>query len=78
MTKQVALADDAYELLDQFRGPSESFSDVVRRWGAEARRKALLDSAGAWSWMTEQEAQRITDEIRANRRASRTRKVPEL
>lgn len=72
VSKQIALADDAYESLKALRRAGESFTDVVRRLADEARRKELLALAGAWK-LTATEAKRITDEIYAARRASRPR-----
>lgn len=74
MTRQVALSDDAYELLKALRLPAESFSDVVRRLGERARRDALMKLAGSWK-ISEAEAKRITDQVYARRKEGRFRKV---
>jgi predicted CopG family antitoxin len=46
MAKNVALADDVYEMLQKEKREGESFSDVIRRLGR--RRGSLLEFAGAW------------------------------
>lgn len=74
MTKQIAVADDVYDLLRALRKPAESFSDTIRRLGQTARKEALMGLAGSWK-ISAEEARRITDEIHANRRASGFRKV---
>ena len=68
MTRQVALADDAYEQLSQIKRPGESFSDVVRRMVAQERRRMLMGVAGAWK-MSDDEAKKIFDPIFAWRKA---------
>lgn len=77
MTRQVSLADDAYETLARLRRPDESFSDVVRRLGETARQEALLSVIGAWK-MPAEEAERLTREIYARRRAGKPRKPADL
>lgn len=66
MTRQVALADDAYDQLAKIRRPNESFSDVVRRLCEEERRRILQSLAGSWK-MSEDEV-RVFDEIHAFRK----------
>ena len=61
MTRQVALADDAYDQLAKFRRPDESFSDVVRRLCEEERQRVLRSLAGSWK-MSDDEA-KVFDEI---------------
>lgn len=75
VSKQVNLSDEAYEYLVKFRGTSESFSDVVRRWGEEARQRALVDALGTWD-LTEAEADKILGDIYSTRRRARTRGTP--
>lgn len=67
MTKQVALADDAYELLSTFRRRDESFSDIVRRLCEDERKRVLRSLAGVWKPYDE-EAKRMTEEIYAQRK----------
>lgn len=47
MTKNIAIADDVYEILAKEKREGESFSDVIRRLGK--RRRSLLEFAGAWA-----------------------------
>lgn len=53
MAKNIAVADDVYELLSKEKRQGESFSDVIRRLGK--RRKSLLEFAGAWADIPEDE-----------------------
>lgn len=63
MTKTIGLSDDAYEALATVKHPGESFSDVTRRLVAEHRkRRSITESAGTWP-MTEEEAERLMEEI---------------
>ena len=42
-TKNIAISDEAYQMLKALKGPSESFTDVVERI---TRRSAVLELAG--------------------------------
>lgn len=42
-TKNIAISDEAYQMLKALKGPSESFTDVIERM---TRRSAVLDLAG--------------------------------
>ena len=46
MPKQVQLSDDAYTTLAALKGPTESFSDVVRRLAAAAKDLTALRGLG--------------------------------
>ncbi|MBI2077584.1 MAG: antitoxin VapB family protein [Euryarchaeota archaeon] len=74
MTRQISVADDVYDLLRALKRPAESFSEAIRRLGETARKNAILELAGSWK-ISDEEAKRITDDIYANRKASRFRKV---
>lgn len=63
MVKTISLADDAYEDLSSLKRHGESFSDVARRLASEhRRRRSIVESAGSWP-MSEEEAERLTQEI---------------
>jgi predicted CopG family antitoxin len=52
MTKNIAIADDAYLLLARHKRPDESFSEVIReRFG----KRKLTDFAGIWADVPESE-----------------------
>lgn len=53
MAKNIAVADDIYEMLTKEKREGESFSDVIRRLGK--RRKSLLEFAGAWADIPDEE-----------------------
>lgn len=67
MTKNISLADDAYDALRRAKRPGESFSDVARRLARESRRRSLVDFIGAWE--EDDEVDGIFDDI-ARRRES--------
>ncbi|OGS59797.1 MAG: hypothetical protein A3K59_09430 [Euryarchaeota archaeon RBG_19FT_COMBO_69_17] len=53
MAKNIAVADDVYAMLSKEKREGESFSDVIRRLGK--RRKSLLEFAGAWADIPDEE-----------------------
>jgi len=53
MAKNIAVADDVYDLLTKEKREGESFSDVIRRLGK--RRRSLLEFAGAWADIPDEE-----------------------
>ncbi len=57
MAKNIAVADDVYELLVKEKRGEESFSDVIRRLAS--RRGHLSDMAGALADLPEEEFQRF-------------------
>ncbi len=57
MAKNIAVADDVYELLVHEKRGEESFSDVIRRLAS--RRGHLSDMAGALADLPEEEFQRF-------------------
>lgn len=63
MAKNVALADDVYDLLTREKGVEESFSDVIRR--LTKRKKSLLEFAGVWADIPEAEFREMEAAIRA-------------
>lgn len=53
MAKTIAIANDVYVMLSKEKGHGESFSDVIRRlW---KRKKSLLQFAGGWSDISDEE-----------------------
>ena len=57
MARNIAVADDVYEWLTKEKREGESFSDVIRRLGK--RRKSLLEFAGAWADIPDEEFQEM-------------------
>ena len=53
MAKNIAVADDVYEMLAKERRKEESFSDVIRR--LTGRRGSLMDCYGMWADIPEEE-----------------------
>lgn len=73
MTKNISLADDAYDALHQAKRPGESFSDVARRLARESRRRSLVDLIGAWE--EDDAADAIFDDIARRRESDFGRRV---
>jgi predicted CopG family antitoxin len=53
MAKNVALADDVYEILQKEKREGESFSEVIRRW--HRSKGSLMDCYGLWADIPEEE-----------------------
>ncbi len=53
MAKNIAVADDVYEMLTKAKQESESFSDVIRRW--RRNKGSILDFYGMWADIPEKE-----------------------
>jgi len=66
-TKNIAISDEAYQMLKALKGPSESFTDVIERI---TRRSAVLELAGI---MSKREATSIEKRVKNIRRRSSQR-----
>lgn len=66
MTKNVSLADDAYDALAAVKRPGESFSDVTRRLARAEARRVLFDPSFKLD-ISEAEAKREIAAIYAER-----------
>lgn len=53
MAKNIAVADDVYEMLAKEKREGESFSDVIRRW--HRGQGSLMDAYGMWADIPEKE-----------------------
>ncbi len=68
-TKTISIMDDVYELLKASKAPEESFSDQIRRLAKT--KGSILEFAGAWSDMSEEEISAIKAKIEQGRKANR-------
>lgn len=66
-TKNIAISDEAYQMLKALKRPSESFTDVIERM---TRRSAVLELAGI---MSKTEATRVEKRVKETRRKSSRR-----
>ena len=66
-TKNIAVSDEAYQMLKALKRPSESFTDVIERI---TRRSAVLDLAGI---VSKTEAASIEKHVKNIRRQSSQR-----
>jgi predicted CopG family antitoxin len=60
-SRNISVTDDVYELLTKMKLKNESFSDTIRRL---ARRRNLVDCAGAWSDVPEEEMRAFEEGLR--------------
>jgi predicted CopG family antitoxin len=60
-TKVISIMDDAYELLVKNKKAGESFSEVIRR--VVPKKKNIMDCAGLWSYMSDEEFNRLKKDI---------------
>lgn len=72
MARNVALSNDAYEMLERLKRPGESFSDVVKRVVEKPSRPDWKDSIGALKG--DKEAEEIFDKILKERHVIRKRR----
>lgn len=63
-TKTITIMEDAYKLMAMEKMPNESFSDLVRR---KFRNADLLQFAGAWKDMSDEQAEELKASVRAVR-----------
>ena len=68
-TKTITIMDDAYGLLKSRKLKNESFSDVIRR-ELNKSKKPLIDFAGAWNFLDEDDIMIIKQTIRESRKES--------
>ncbi len=61
--------DDAYDLLRALKSKDESFSDEIRRIASS--REGIMDLAGAWSDLSQEEAKYIKKNIQKMRETGR-------
>lgn len=59
-SRHISVTDDVYELLSKMKLKNESFSETIRRL---AKRRDLLDCAGAWSDVAEEEMKALEGEL---------------
>ncbi|MBI4144692.1 antitoxin VapB family protein [Candidatus Woesearchaeota archaeon] len=64
ITKNIAIMDRAYAVLQNLKLPGESFSEIILRLGAPKRKPSLLDFAGTITWEEGEEMQRRIKEGR--------------
>ncbi len=60
-TKNIAITEDAYELLLRNKHPGESFSQVIREHFK--KKKHLIDYAGIWADIPSKEWDEITNKV---------------
>jgi predicted CopG family antitoxin len=63
-SRHISVTDDIYDLLTKMKLKNESFSDTIKRL---AKRRDLLDCAGAWSDVPKEEMKAYEKGIREQR-----------
>ena len=64
-TKTISIMEDVYEILRHRKLGDESFSDVIRR---SLRQPDVMEFAGAWEHMPDEEIKKMKTEIQQRRR----------
>lgn len=72
-TKTISIMDDVYELLSTLKRSEESFSDEIRRLAAS--KGSILEFAGAWKDLSDNEIETMKNAILALRGGTRTREL---
>jgi predicted CopG family antitoxin len=65
-TKTISITDDVYERLKAMKTPGESFSDELRR--LTTSKGSILDFAGAWKDLSEEDSKKMKENIREKRK----------
>lgn len=68
-TKTIAIMDDVYDLLKIRKLPDESFSDELRR--LVKGKGSIMDLAGAWKDISEEDANKMKRAITEMRKGTR-------
>ncbi|MBS3102948.1 antitoxin VapB family protein [Candidatus Woesearchaeota archaeon] len=68
-TKTISIMDDAYELLVRNKKKDESFTDVIRR--EFSKKGSILDLAGAWSDLSDNDIEEMENAIKKSREYTR-------
>lgn len=66
-TKTLSVTDDVYQTLKRMKLKGESFSDTIRRL---TERGSIVECAGLWSDMTDEELEKVEAAILAARRSA--------
>jgi predicted CopG family antitoxin len=61
MAKNIAIADDVYEMLTKEKREGESYSDVIRRW--HRSKGSLMDYYGVWGDIPDDEFRKMEEAI---------------
>lgn len=61
VAKNIAVADDVYEMLSKEKREGESFSDVLRRW--HRSKGSLMDLYGIWGDIPDEEFRKMEEAI---------------
>ncbi|MBI4918418.1 antitoxin VapB family protein [archaeon] len=72
-TKTISIMDDVYDKLKSLKSRNESFSDELRR--LTETKGNIMDLAGAWSDITEEEGEKMKKAITSMRGGTRTNEL---
>ena len=64
-TKTISIKTEVYEKLISLKAPGESFSDQLERLSSKG---SILDLAGAWNNMSDNDVKKIKDKITKGRK----------
>ncbi len=71
-TKTISIMEDVYERIKAMKSSKESFSDTLRRLTSKGN---ILEFAGAWKDITEEEAKNIETKISELRKGNRLKEI---
>jgi predicted CopG family antitoxin len=75
-TKNISIMDDVYDLLKSMKRSEESFSEEIRR--LIKPKGSILDLAGSWSDMSDEEADKIKENVENLRKSTRLAEIHEM
>ena len=68
-TKTISIMEDVYELLNRNKKKDESFSEELRR--LLAKKGSILDCAGLWSDLSDEQVKQMENVIKKSREYTR-------
>ncbi len=71
-TKTISIMEDVYERIKAIKSSKESFSDALRRI---TNKGSIMEFAGAWSNINEEEAKKIENKISELRKGNRLQEL---
>lgn len=75
-SRTIAIMEDVYDRLKALKAPEESFSDELRR--LMRIQGSIMDLAGAWRDLSDEEAARIHDSVESGRKTTRIKELKKL
>jgi len=71
-TKTISIMEDVYERIKAIKSSNESFSDALRKL---TNKGSIMEFAGAWNNISEEEAKKIEKKISELRKGNRLKEL---